>query len=793
MANGQWGPQWPLGYKPSPDEWNNAFARKQDANDPTIFSQDIVLSQSGNYCFDGTVAAEATLPALSTTINQFFFKNAGSAILTISAAGTDTLYLTAAVSTVDILPGSGAFVLNFGSYWAVVIDTPSSSTEVNAVDFGYNPYGAEGDATANALALNSAILYAASKSRVLVIPGGDGYCANIGHVTPPSGPILIRFDGLCVIRAPGDGLSSASDITWFVPDADIVHITGDVQFHYFKKVISTRYLNAGANFEMWNGSFSFYGCGRSYDYDHVSNREDYNGCVGTSAGGLGSALGYVRVENFSFFADDNGTVCDFGFVCREGAQLAIARHFVTTDGMSRIGVMIGDNATWDDSVNIVVEHIYLKNIYPRWATTTENQVYGILCYGRRLRVGSVIVENLYDLHPTTHNSNGFFSKCTLVQQSGPLLFYNCGREVGGFVMKGTPMDAAGMLDPDAATNGGNGLTGYAQLDKIIVVRTAAFTASYGRISGCYLAPTARAVLGQCILIGSMDRAILCQGSANIAGPVQLYGDFTYGVNIQIAATDDYSEPVIFGDIYLYGKTTYFTEARLYGTTGTLTVPEISFDRCRCYITDTTGLVGVYTVNCYISAGQNTVTRASVNEGCELYNVGGGGSYNGVYVLLAASGSGGNNGKVTTLDVNNPNLGIVQNYAVYVNSGNAGDITNVNINGARIANTGSFISGASKPTNLRIRSIAGPHASGYTSERRGVATITSGNTSVGASMGFATNLALNPDTIDLITLTPAVPGHTFGASLSGSTLTITADSAVGSDTQIGWRALCKYHV
>jgi hypothetical protein len=73
-----------------------------------------------NWVFTGSTATTWTLPAVSGNSGNFFFiKNRGSAAITLTAAGADNLYNTAAVTTITISAGQAYYIFNDGTYWLV--------------------------------------------------------------------------------------------------------------------------------------------------------------------------------------------------------------------------------------------------------------------------------------------------------------------------------------------------------------------------------------------------------------------------------------------------------------------------------------------------------------------------------------------------------------------------------------------------------------------------------------------------------------------------------------------------
>lgn len=71
------------------------------------------------YAFTGGSTVTWTLPSIASTIGSapFRIKNRGSAALTISRAGSDQIYDTAAVSTISVAAGAAVMLVNDGTFW----------------------------------------------------------------------------------------------------------------------------------------------------------------------------------------------------------------------------------------------------------------------------------------------------------------------------------------------------------------------------------------------------------------------------------------------------------------------------------------------------------------------------------------------------------------------------------------------------------------------------------------------------------------------------------------------------
>lgn len=84
-------------------------------------ASDLTIPNSGagvQYVFNGTSAKTFTLPALGSNGNRvFFFKNAGTANLTIKRGGTDTLFVSVKDTAFVLTPGQTALTISSPFYW----------------------------------------------------------------------------------------------------------------------------------------------------------------------------------------------------------------------------------------------------------------------------------------------------------------------------------------------------------------------------------------------------------------------------------------------------------------------------------------------------------------------------------------------------------------------------------------------------------------------------------------------------------------------------------------------------
>jgi len=75
---------------------------------------------ANDYTFTGGSAANWTMPDRAANIGRrIFFKNAGSANLTLTAAGSDQMYDASAGTTVVLTPGTARILVAFPTYWQV--------------------------------------------------------------------------------------------------------------------------------------------------------------------------------------------------------------------------------------------------------------------------------------------------------------------------------------------------------------------------------------------------------------------------------------------------------------------------------------------------------------------------------------------------------------------------------------------------------------------------------------------------------------------------------------------------
>lgn len=92
-------------------------------------STTLTLTANTQYTFNGSSAATWTLPARSSSIDQpIWIKNRGTAILTISRAGSDNLYTTASVTTFNIMPGGEWCECRAGTTFWYIGGTPAPAT-----------------------------------------------------------------------------------------------------------------------------------------------------------------------------------------------------------------------------------------------------------------------------------------------------------------------------------------------------------------------------------------------------------------------------------------------------------------------------------------------------------------------------------------------------------------------------------------------------------------------------------------------------------------------------------------
>lgn len=81
----------------------------------------LTLSTKTTYVFTGSSATTWTLPAVSgNTDRTYLIKNRGTAVITLTRAGSDNIYSTALVTTFAINPGDAYQVINDGTYWLIL-------------------------------------------------------------------------------------------------------------------------------------------------------------------------------------------------------------------------------------------------------------------------------------------------------------------------------------------------------------------------------------------------------------------------------------------------------------------------------------------------------------------------------------------------------------------------------------------------------------------------------------------------------------------------------------------------
>jgi hypothetical protein len=81
----------------------------------------LTLDNKSIYVFTGSSATTWTLPTISGNTNRtYFIKNKGSAIITLTAAGADKIYLTSQIATLLIHPGESHVLINDGTDWSIL-------------------------------------------------------------------------------------------------------------------------------------------------------------------------------------------------------------------------------------------------------------------------------------------------------------------------------------------------------------------------------------------------------------------------------------------------------------------------------------------------------------------------------------------------------------------------------------------------------------------------------------------------------------------------------------------------
>jgi hypothetical protein len=81
----------------------------------------LTLSTTETYVFTGSSNTAWTLPAISgNTARKYLIKNRGTANITLSAAGSDNLFLTTTTTSIVILPGDAYTVQNDSVYWIIM-------------------------------------------------------------------------------------------------------------------------------------------------------------------------------------------------------------------------------------------------------------------------------------------------------------------------------------------------------------------------------------------------------------------------------------------------------------------------------------------------------------------------------------------------------------------------------------------------------------------------------------------------------------------------------------------------
>lgn len=120
MSNGQSAPPFYFGFVPTVEQWKSYFSGKVDANTPIKSAAvTLALTVSGDYAFTGSSPTTWTLPLLSTQMSPFDLKNMGTALITLQGTTGEPLFFDSSVTSVQIAPGAGFRVVNFGDVWGL--------------------------------------------------------------------------------------------------------------------------------------------------------------------------------------------------------------------------------------------------------------------------------------------------------------------------------------------------------------------------------------------------------------------------------------------------------------------------------------------------------------------------------------------------------------------------------------------------------------------------------------------------------------------------------------------------
>lgn len=650
-----------------------------------------------------------------------------------------------------------------------------------AVAYGY---AAGNTAAQNATALRLAILAANANGGCVVVPGFEAEVGALGSL-PTSGTVEMYFTPGAVLKAPGGGLTSASDITLMQVTTSF-RATGAVEFRDYRRVVDFDGVAAGA--VVMAAGFTFKNCGRVYNYTGSGTRTDFNGAFGCRVN-TANTIAFLWVDNFRFETDGSSRVCEFGVVWRSGFDMARVTN-VSADGMGRMVLMIGDNEIWEACKNLTINNFVARNVYPRLGTSTENEVHGLLAYGRRIIGNNIQVDTCYDLHSTTHDSEGVYFKAFFATISNVNL-RDAGRGDGYLTLKGSIPTSAEMDDPDSLSTSA-AVQAFVRLSNITCQSSPGFVTAYGAETGIYSNGT-RVELDGFLISGQWDRGISLPGYCRISnGTVR--GSANYGVITSALAVDPHGPTI--SNVTCEGKFgSAGIEYRMGDSSGTVTIPLVELDNCRVVLREgSEAPAGGINIRADKSAGQNTITRVRM-KGCSVVSDKTT-SNPGAFTASTENGSGANEGIIGALEFVDPAADATHYYVRL--SGTVGKVVSVSVRGGSCLNLSNVqFSNPNLAGSMSIQGVAG--GATYSTERSGTDTVAAGSTTKTTNMGFNTSrqASILPNALNHITITPGAMGSAtkWWITLPGSpdsTFTMNVDVAPGgSGFTYGWRACCRY--
>lgn len=728
-----------------------------------------------------------------------------------SDAASDNAYYArrnaAWTSTVPWLTDAASDGTNYGrknGAW-FAISTTGGTEFTNAksvIDYGWS---AADSGTNNATAAYNAIVAAMAADTAVIFPAGSYYSAALPAL-PTSGTLRLVFSPGCIIKAPGASASASWDISLFQPKTDTFIYGNHVQFYHFRRVFNFDAI--GANKVVYSEKLRFWHTGRCYNYTGSASRSDYSPSFGIQSTSANATKSLV-CKDFVFEGTTVTDICDFGIIWRSPVAHTYLND-IRCEAIQRVSVLIGDTSLkTNDVTNVSIDKVNFNQIHPVPSSsggtmpTTENQQYGILVYGFNVMVNDATIQNVYDLH-TVHNSNALFYKAAFSTTTN-VFIRNGGRETRGFVNKaalasGTYSDLKNV--ENWAFAAGTAWGPYHYVDNMTIILDPTFASTYTAESNTamYL-DSQRWKVGKVNIIGNYtDRGMEIHSSCELDGPISLMGDMGYGILVSIGAnstslTDD--DHVHFGDIQFDGNfVSNVLEVRSAYTTGTHTIREVIFDRVRGVLrAGSTGLTGIMNVVLYKGSATNKYGTIKVNPGCHIESERGStANMAGLCIDLTNFGTG-TAGTVDRVIVNGLTV-VGTDCAVNIAGGGCqwgyfDDVYATNISGTNVMkNMTQFPGGQVFIRNLR----------GYPSEigSRDLIVASGGTTGTLtlSTMGYDTSKNSNilpQDISDFVITPPKLTGtRTWGASFSGSTLTITISSSDSVDQTFGVRTYNRHY-